>query len=268
MCFYAKLIIIWKRRIILEIYIRAYIIFIIDFYFIYLSEIKIIKCIRDSLRRTNKQLRNCYTLHGHEHMYSVAHLGGKCFPGTVFFLSPLVFSRESISRNSDGMYPSQTHRRKKKVYIFLINRRLEMDALVFFFSKPPWKKMIRGGRNRITSPPAFSNDAKKLLLCTANSVSIFSVATGSKLASLEGHTAPVTTVVVDPILSEDCWTASLDGKIRFWDFSVPKLVQAFDIHLPIYSMVTFFVSQLNEKQKNYNLSWIYFIGYVYMSTVK
>nr|VDD48251.1 unnamed protein product [Brassica oleracea] len=99
--------------------------------------------------------------------------------------------------------------------------------------------MIRGGRNCITSSPAFSNDAKKLLLCTANSVSIFSVATGLKVASLEGHTAPVTTVIVDPILPEDCWTASLDGKIRFWDFSVPSLTLAFDIHLPIYSMVMF-----------------------------
>ncbi|KAF3528837.1 hypothetical protein DY000_02036791 [Brassica cretica] len=94
--------------------------------------------------------------------------------------------------------------------------------------------MIRGGRNCITSSPAFSNDAKKLLLCTANSV-----ATGLKVASLEGHTAPVTTVIVDPILPEDCWTASLDGKIRFWDFSVPSLTLAFDIHLPIYSMVMF-----------------------------
>ncbi|CAH8377974.1 unnamed protein product [Eruca vesicaria subsp. sativa] len=99
--------------------------------------------------------------------------------------------------------------------------------------------MIRGGRNRRTSSPAFSKDAKKLLLCTANSVSVYCVATCSKVASLEGHTAPVTTVIVDPYGPEDCWTASLDGKIRFWDFSVPKLVHTFDIHLPIYSMVVF-----------------------------
>ncbi|KAG2249885.1 hypothetical protein Bca52824_089513 [Brassica carinata] len=101
--------------------------------------------------------------------------------------------------------------------------------------------MIRGGRNCITSAPAFSNDAKKLLLCTANSVSVFSVATGLKVASLEGHTAPVTTVIVDPDGPEDdsyCWTASLDGTIRIWDFSKPILVKTFDIiHLPIYSMV-------------------------------
>lgn len=189
-----------------------------------------------------------------------------------------MFSRHSVLfslwfslGNRSVAIPTECIRRKligeKNYYIFLINRRLEMYALVFFFSKPPWKKMIRGGRNRITSPPAFSNDAKKLLLCTANSVSIFSVATGSKLASLEGHTAPVTTVVVDPILSEDCWTASLDGKIRFWDFSVPKLVQAFDIHLPIYSMVTFFCQSVNWKQKITTFLGFYFIGYVYMSTV-
>ncbi|EOA15844.1 hypothetical protein CARUB_v10007543mg [Capsella rubella] len=74
--------------------------------------------------------------------------------------------------------------------------------------------MIRGGRNNITSAPAFSNDAKKLLLCTANSVSVYSVATGLKVASLEGHAAPVTTVIVDLKHDETfsyCWTSSLDG---------------------------------------------------------
>ncbi|XP_019088312.1 PREDICTED: WD repeat-containing protein 75-like isoform X1 [Camelina sativa] len=100
--------------------------------------------------------------------------------------------------------------------------------------------MIRGGRNNITSAPAFSKDAKKLLLCTANSVSVYSVATGLKITSLEGHTTPVTTVIVD-LKSDDtftyCWTSSLDGKIHLWEFSEPKLLKAFDTHLPIYSLV-------------------------------
>ncbi|XP_024005503.1 WD repeat-containing protein 75 [Eutrema salsugineum] len=102
------------------------------------------------------------------------------------------------------------------------------------------RKMIRGGRNYITSVPAFSNDAKKLLLCTANSVSVFSVATGLQITSLEGHTAPVTTVIVDSACDETstyCWTASLDGKIRSWEFSTPKLLRTFHTHLPIYSLV-------------------------------
>ncbi|KAL1210327.1 hypothetical protein V5N11_006661 [Cardamine amara subsp. amara] len=103
--------------------------------------------------------------------------------------------------------------------------------------------MIRGGRTNITSVPAFSNDAKKLLLCTANFVSVYSVATGLQVTALEGHTAPVTTVFVERTVSSAkigcyyCWTASLDGKIRLWEFSAPMLLKAFDIHLPIYSLV-------------------------------
>ena len=41
--------------------------------------------------------------------------------------------------------------------------------------------MIRGGSSYVTSPPSFSNDAKKLLVCTGNTVSVFSAATGLKL---------------------------------------------------------------------------------------
>ncbi|CAH8274586.1 unnamed protein product [Arabidopsis lyrata] len=100
--------------------------------------------------------------------------------------------------------------------------------------------MIRGGRNNITSAPAFSKDAKKLLLCTANTVSVYRVATGLKITSLEDHTAPVTTVIVDMASNEThsyCWTSSLDGKIRIWEFSEPKLLKTFDTHLPIHSLV-------------------------------
>lgn len=39
-------------------------------------------------------------------------------------------------------------------------------------------KMIRGGRSYVSSPPAFSNDVKRLLVCTSNTVSIFSTSTG------------------------------------------------------------------------------------------
>ncbi|KAJ9162883.1 hypothetical protein P3X46_022623 [Hevea brasiliensis] len=103
--------------------------------------------------------------------------------------------------------------------------------------------MIRGGKNYVSSPPAFSNDTKRLLVCSGNAVSIFSTATGLLITSLEGHTALVTAVVVAPATSSAskilcyCWTASLDGTIRYWDFSVPELIKTIDIKFPIYSMV-------------------------------
>ncbi|KAL0655060.1 hypothetical protein Bca4012_075644 [Brassica carinata] len=103
--------------------------------------------------------------------------------------------------------------------------------------------MIRGGRSYVKSPPSFSNDAKKLLVCTGNNVSVFSAATGLQITSLEGHTAPVTTLIVVPASSAAqkilcyCWTASLDGTIRHWDFSGPELLKTVDAQVPIYSMV-------------------------------
>ncbi|KAF5749410.1 hypothetical protein HS088_TW04G01379 [Tripterygium wilfordii] len=103
--------------------------------------------------------------------------------------------------------------------------------------------MIRGGRSYVSSPPAFSNDVKRLLVCTGNAVSIFSTSTGLQIASLEGHTDLVTTVIVVPATSQAtrrlcyCWTASLDGTILYWDFSVPEVVKKVDIRFPIHSMV-------------------------------
>ncbi|KAK1550487.1 hypothetical protein Q3G72_019966 [Acer saccharum] len=120
--------------------------------------------------------------------------------------------------------------------------------------------MIRGGRSYVLSSPAFSNDAKRLLVCTANTVSIFSTSTALQISSLEGHTAPVTTVIVVPASSPAnnilcyCWTASLDGTIRYWDFSVPELLKTINIKIPIYSMVIPSLLGLpadsNEKQPN------------------
>lgn len=103
--------------------------------------------------------------------------------------------------------------------------------------------MIRGGKSFVSSPPAFSNDAKKLLVCTGNTVSIFSTTTGLQVLELEGHTALVTSITVVPASTPatrilcNCWTTSLDGTIKYWDFSMPELMKTISIQLPIYSMV-------------------------------
>lgn len=77
---------------------------------------------------------------------------------------------------------------------------------------------------------------KRLLVCSGSTVSIFSTATGSLVSSLEGHTAVV--VVPSSTGLSYCWTASVDGTIRHWDFSVPECVKIIDLCLPIFSMVT------------------------------
>ncbi|CAL1358828.1 unnamed protein product [Linum trigynum] len=103
--------------------------------------------------------------------------------------------------------------------------------------------MIRGGRNYVSSPPVFSNDSKRLLVCAGNSVAVFSTDTGLQVASLDGHAALVTAVIVVPASTPGskilcfCWTASLDGTIRYWDFAVPEMIRSVDIKLPVHSMV-------------------------------
>ncbi|KAK9108011.1 hypothetical protein Syun_024022 [Stephania yunnanensis] len=102
---------------------------------------------------------------------------------------------------------------------------------------------ITGGRSLVSSSPDFSLDGQKLLVCTGNTVSIFSTSTGLKMMELEGHTALVTSVVVTRVSSSAtkvpcfCWTSSLDGTIRYWDFSVPELIKTVDVRVPIFAMV-------------------------------
>ncbi|XP_043698630.1 WD repeat-containing protein 75 [Telopea speciosissima] len=103
--------------------------------------------------------------------------------------------------------------------------------------------MITGGKRFVSSPPAFSNDAKKLLVCTGNTVSVYSTSTGLLMTELEGHKTLVTSVIVLPASTPAtkilcyCWTSSLDGTICYWDFSLPELMKKVDIRLPIFSMV-------------------------------
>ena len=62
----------------------------------------------------------------------------------------------------------------------------------------------------------------------------------AQITELEGHEALVTSVVVVPNtakLLNYCWTSSLDGTIRYWDFSTPELIKTINIRLPIFSMV-------------------------------
>ncbi|KAE9609864.1 putative transcription factor WD40-like family [Lupinus albus] len=112
--------------------------------------------------------------------------------------------------------------------------------------------MIRGGQNYVSSPPAFSNDGKRLLVCTGNTVSIFSTSTCLQISSLEGHTHTVTSVIVVPstinVLS-NCWTASIDGTIRYWDFSIPECIKTLDLQSPITSMVIPSIMRPPEENK-------------------
>lgn len=100
--------------------------------------------------------------------------------------------------------------------------------------------MVRlGGASLVERAPVFSTDGKRLLLCTASTVSVYSVATGLLITQLHGHTAPVTSAVVVQAATvvTHVWTSSLDGTIRLWDFTTGVLLTTVHVGLPILSMV-------------------------------
>lgn len=71
-----------------------------------------------------------------------------------------------------------------------------------------------------------------------------------QITELEGHKALVTSVLVVPStarLLNYCWTSSLDGTIRYWDFFTSELIKTIDIRLPIFSMV---IPGMLSKQDN------------------
>ncbi|KAK9117080.1 hypothetical protein Sjap_016027 [Stephania japonica] len=121
--------------------------------------------------------------------------------------------------------------------------RFKNYVCMHFKARETVQMTITGGRSLVSSSPAFSLDGQKLLVCTGNTVSIYSTSTGLKMMELEGHSAPVTSVVVTRVSSSAskvpcfCWTSSVDGTIRYWDFSVPEMIKTVDLRVPIFAMV-------------------------------
>lgn len=98
---------------------------------------------------------------------------------------------------------------------------------------------MKGGQSYVSCPPSFSNSGDRLLVGSGTSVAIFSTTTALQVSSLDGHTDTVTSVIVVPgsNIVTYCWTSSLDGTIRHWDFSLLKCIKIIDLKLPIFSMV-------------------------------
>ena len=114
--------------------------------------------------------------------------------------------------------------------------------------KPTQREMVvRGGASLVQREPVFSKDGKRLLVCTACAVTVFSVQTGEVLTVLKGHTEFVGSVVVVPAASVClCWTAGLDGTVRFWDFKAGVLLRTVEVGHPVHSMV---IPQLCKPRK-------------------
>ncbi|XP_068328193.1 uncharacterized protein [Pyrus communis] len=90
--------------------------------------------------------------------------------------------------------------------------------------------MLRGGKSYVSARPAFSTDAKRLLVCTGTAVCIFSTSADIVLGGSQcvGHLR---------LSSSRQQSSELMKTIRYWDFAVPELMKTIDIKMPLFSMV-------------------------------
>ncbi|KAL2613118.1 hypothetical protein R1flu_024810 [Riccia fluitans] len=117
--------------------------------------------------------------------------------------------------------------------------------------------VIRGGGSLVRYQPAFSNDGKRLLVCKSALVTVYSTATSLPVLHLSGHQDRVTTVIVVPVhITKDvsanlCYTASLDGTVRYWDFSTDgPAIRIFHVKRPIeYMVIPSLYRPRSEKEK-------------------
>ncbi|XP_024528214.1 WD repeat-containing protein 75 [Selaginella moellendorffii] len=102
---------------------------------------------------------------------------------------------------------------------------------------------LRGGSFFADKQPSFSCDGRFLLVCTGCTVSVLSVATGLRVAELQGHTDRVTSIVVVKGLEEaksvltHAWTSSWDKTIRLWNFMTATQITVIDVGYKVVSMV-------------------------------
>eukprot|EP00897_Mesotaenium_endlicherianum_P009189 jgi/Mesen1/8299/ME000451S07507 len=103
--------------------------------------------------------------------------------------------------------------------------------------------MWEGGGKLVERPVEYTPDGKRILCCSGKNVLIFSVATGEQVGVLRGHKDLVTTVVAMGFASSaakvavhHCWTASLDGTVRLWDYATCALMRTVSIGFRIESM--------------------------------
>ncbi|KAB2625890.1 WD repeat-containing protein 75-like [Pyrus ussuriensis x Pyrus communis] len=104
--------------------------------------------------------------------------------------------------------------------------------------------MLRGGKCYVSARPAFSTDAKRLLVCTGTAVCIFSTSADIVLGGSQcvGHlrlssSRQQSSELMKTIRYWDFAVPELMKTIRYWDFAVPELMKTIDIKMPIFSMV-------------------------------
>lgn len=121
-------------------------------------------------------------------------------------------------------------RRKHKKSIPTTKERLSEFA--------PFQTIGEGRVSRL--PVVFTRDADYFFAVSKTTVRIYSRTTGQVVSTLSSgagsHFADITAIMINPANPLQLLTASLDGRVKVWDFLDGVLLSSFDLQLPISGM--------------------------------
>ena len=121
------------------------------------------------------------------------------------------------------------HRKGKKSITGIKDRSAEFS---------PFQTISEGRVSRL--PVVFTRDADYFFAVSKTSVRIYSRTTGQVVSTLSSgpgsHFAAITAIMIHPANPLQLLTASLDGRVKVWDFLDGVLLSSFDLQLPISGM--------------------------------
>ncbi|CAI9575733.1 unnamed protein product, partial [Staurois parvus] len=100
-------------------------------------------------------------------------------------------------------------------------------------------RVVRCGGSRINDRRAvFSADAKFLICVSGDFIKVFSTSTQECIHVLQGHTALVTGIELNPKNHLQLYSCSLDGTIKLWDFMDGILIKNYLIDVKLFGFYT------------------------------
>ncbi|KAM5151533.1 WD repeat-containing protein 75 [Mantella aurantiaca] len=100
-------------------------------------------------------------------------------------------------------------------------------------------RVVRCGGSRINDRRAvFSADAKFLFCVSGDFIKVYSTSTQECVHVLQGHSAAVTGIELNPMNHLQLYSCSLDGTIKLWDFMDGILIKNYQIDVQLFGFYT------------------------------
>ncbi|SPO29004.1 related to NAN1 - U3 snoRNP protein [Ustilago trichophora] len=138
-------------------------------------------------------------------------------------------NQDASTSNAAATSGKSRHRKSKKSISGVKDRSAEFS---------PFQTISEGRVSRL--PVVFTRDADYFFAVSKTSVRIYSRTTGQVVSTLSSgpgsHFAAITAIMINPANPLQLLTASLDGRVKVWDFLDGVLLSSFDLQLPISGM--------------------------------